>query len=90
MNDLNICRNTRDTYSKEEKLDFFAEALFSIASIFAGSRPPELFCPFATPAHPTPVTWRIARFTCPRGTTKVLAAFADFVSDKKRWKTYIA
>ncbi|VDN24722.1 unnamed protein product [Gongylonema pulchrum] len=52
--------------------------IFDITSLLAGSRPPELFCPFATPAHSTSVIWRTARFTCPRGTSKVLFMCENF------------
>uniref|UniRef100_A0A1I7VL52 Uncharacterized protein n=1 Tax=Loa loa TaxID=7209 RepID=A0A1I7VL52_LOALO len=48
------------------------ETLINIRILLGGKRPSELFCPFATAVHSTPVIWRTERFTCPQGTGKIL------------------
>ncbi|KAL3994967.1 hypothetical protein ACH3XW_23880 [Acanthocheilonema viteae] len=56
-------------YNKKRDAD---ETLTSIRTLLGGERPSELFCPFATAAHSTPLIWRTERFTCPGGTEKIL------------------
>ncbi|CAG9535348.1 unnamed protein product [Cercopithifilaria johnstoni] len=48
------------------------ETLINIRTLLGGKQPSELFCPFATAAHSTPLVWRTERFTCPQGTEKIL------------------
>uniref|UniRef100_A0A0R3RLQ8 Fibrillar collagen NC1 domain-containing protein n=1 Tax=Elaeophora elaphi TaxID=1147741 RepID=A0A0R3RLQ8_9BILA len=48
------------------------ETLINIRTLLGAERPSELFCPFATAAHSTPLIWRTERFTCPQGTEKIL------------------
>ncbi|VDM95222.1 unnamed protein product, partial [Thelazia callipaeda] len=48
------------------------ESFISITTLLSGNPPSKLFCPFATSINATPVNWRTVRYTCPRGTTKIL------------------
>ncbi|VDK72481.1 unnamed protein product [Litomosoides sigmodontis] len=48
------------------------ETLINIRTLLGGARPSELFCPFSTAAHSTPLIWRRERFICPQGTEKIL------------------
>ncbi|MCP9263837.1 hypothetical protein DINM_007208 [Dirofilaria immitis] len=47
-----------------------SEALINIRRMLGGKRPSELFCPFATEAHSTPIIWKTQRFTCPIATKR--------------------